>query len=284
VDRLFAIWQALNPTSYTINKHAGDGTFVINRSSIETATTPLAPFADASGSKYWTSEGARQTTTFNYAYPETQRWAFSNDADYQNSVRNAVQQLYGGISNQFMLMSAPSPTPVATTIKAKAEESSADGSAQTASTALGVPSAEHDHLRDLVGTIKEGILGHSKEGTDGTRGLDLESEIGKCKLALASASSYGHMTDLEQLQLCHCHFQEKVRTENISSTSKLPSIFCNKATLCTYSSAPSTNQQPLGLHKMHLSVPSPSSGNRVKLLAAASASMMPKTMWKSLVL
>jgi tyrosinase len=153
----------LNPSSYTINKRAGDGTFVINRNSTETATTPLAPFADATGTKYWTSESARQTATFNYAYPETQRWKFSSDADYQNSVRSAVQQLYGGISNQFMAMSTPAIIPSTENVEAAS-----------------APPAEQHPFRDLVGNIKEGILGHSNGG-DGTRGIDLESEIGKCK-------------------------------------------------------------------------------------------------------
>jgi len=124
VDRLWAIWQALNPTSYTINKRDDAGTFVIKANSTVTATTPLTPFADSTGTKYWTSEGARQTSTFNYAYPETQRWKFSSDAAYQSSVRNAVQQLYGGISNQFMAMGAPAAIPPIENVEATSTETS----------------------------------------------------------------------------------------------------------------------------------------------------------------
>jgi tyrosinase len=102
VDRLFAIWQALNPTSYTISEPAGDGTFTITPETTETATTALAPFKDASGTKYWNSTGVRSTETFNYAYPETQRWLFASDDQYTTSVQTAVQQLYGGVSNQFL--------------------------------------------------------------------------------------------------------------------------------------------------------------------------------------
>lgn len=100
VDRLFAIWQALNPTSYTINEPTGDGTFVIKANSVETANTPLAPFADASGVKYYNSLQVQQTEAFNYAYPETKRWAFASDSAYQDNIISTVQQLYGGISSQ----------------------------------------------------------------------------------------------------------------------------------------------------------------------------------------
>lgn len=77
---------------------------------METAETPLTPFADTTGTKYWTSTGVKSTLTFNYAYPETQRWNFSSDSDYQNDILNRVQQLYGGLSNQFAnLMGSPAP-------------------------------------------------------------------------------------------------------------------------------------------------------------------------------
>jgi tyrosinase len=118
VDRLFAIWQALNPTSYTINKTTDDGTFVIKANSIEKATTPLAPFADKSGTSYYNSLQVQQTEAFNYAYPETQRWAFKSDSAYQDSILNTVQQLYSGLSSQ--IFSATGSNFVATSVSAPA--------------------------------------------------------------------------------------------------------------------------------------------------------------------
>ncbi|KAF4637552.1 hypothetical protein G7Y89_g521 [Cudoniella acicularis] len=196
VDRLFAIWQALNPTSYTIDKVDQSGTFVIQANSEVTDTTPLAPFADATGASYWTSDGARQTTTFNYAYPETQRWTFNSDADYQASVQTAVQTLYGGLTNQFVqaqglnLAAIPATLPPVTSVKAEAKDASVQASTQEpAQEPLqqavidNVPAAQHHNgshiLRDLVSHIKSEFPGHSKPSTDGTRGLDLEAEIGK---------------------------------------------------------------------------------------------------------
>jgi tyrosinase len=198
VDRLFAIWQALNPTSYTINQPAGDGTFVINASSIETDTTPLAPFNDASGQTYWTSDGVRNTQTFNYAYPETQRWAFSSDSDYMNSVQNYVNQLYGGVANQLATDTAtngdnsvaiPVSTPTGLAINGKASNSSArgitNGAAQKAMAATPASKAQKsgfNPIRSVLEIAKNAISGKSSSGGDGingTRDPDHEAEIGK---------------------------------------------------------------------------------------------------------
>ena len=120
VDRLFAIWQALNPTSYTINKPTNNGTFTTRARSIETANTPLTPFADSTGTKYWTAAQVQNTQTFNYAYPETQRWKFANTAAYQDDIESKVQQLYGGVANEIrsLMASSISTTAVAAPIAA----------------------------------------------------------------------------------------------------------------------------------------------------------------------
>lgn len=113
VDRLFAIWQALNPNSYTINKRSNQddgGTFSIKQGTLELATTGLAPFYNKTGTKLWDSQGVRQTSTFNYAYPETQSWKFESTTQYQSSVRSDVQQLYGGDASQFVAEDVVSPS------------------------------------------------------------------------------------------------------------------------------------------------------------------------------
>src|SRR5689334_19792184 len=101
IDRLFAIWQAINPRAFVIDKVETEGTFSIRGGTEVTPDTPLAPFYDASGTKYWTSNTAQKTEGFNYVYPETQRWKFASDDQYITSVRRAVFQLYGGVSRIF---------------------------------------------------------------------------------------------------------------------------------------------------------------------------------------
>lgn len=229
VDRLFAIWQALNPTSYTINQPAGDGTFVITASSIENDTTPLAPFNDATGQTYWTSDGVRKTQTFNYAYPETQRWAFSSDADYTNSVQNAVNQLYGGVANQLAgdqgfnnFVAMPASTPAAPVIMQKESNGSAhevtNGAQKpiaAASTAQTQKSGFHP-IRSILGKTKNALSGDSNSGGDGTRELDLEAEIGKDNgktphftLDLQTADASSANTFFQTLQVHRIYLQHQ---------------------------------------------------------------------------
>jgi tyrosinase len=95
VDRLWAIWGSLNPNSYVQPGPTGRDSFTAKFGTIEDVNTQLKPFWDGSGTKFWNSTGVKETTTFNYAYPETQRWKFSNVADYQRSVKSTIAQLYG---------------------------------------------------------------------------------------------------------------------------------------------------------------------------------------------
>ncbi|RDI85950.1 hypothetical protein Vi05172_g3981 [Venturia inaequalis] len=95
VDRLWAIWGALNPNSYVEPGAVGSDSFTAKTGTIEDVNTQLKPFWDGSGTKFWNSTGVKETITFNYAYPETQKWKFANVADYQRSVKSTVAQLYG---------------------------------------------------------------------------------------------------------------------------------------------------------------------------------------------
>lgn len=199
VDRLFAIWQALNPTSYTIRERTQDGNFVTQAGSVETSSTPLTPFVDASGSKYWTSEGVRRTETFNYAYPETRRWAFISESVYENSVANTVQQLYGGLSNQFSgeeafnLMSVrPTDAATAPAIEEKVETAHSTSTSNVSGHANGAASgpaqkpvadtsAGFHPFHNLAEKVKGAVPGLDPKPEHQTQrgGLDLEKEIGK---------------------------------------------------------------------------------------------------------
>jgi tyrosinase len=110
VDRLWDIWQALNPDSYVIDKVATrqEANFFIAANTRINATTDLKPFYDASATKFWTSAGVKYTTPFGYAYPETQRWLFSSNTAYQADVRAKVTNEYGAnVINNFFTNIAP---------------------------------------------------------------------------------------------------------------------------------------------------------------------------------
>lgn len=100
VDRLWAMWAALNPDEFMGARPAPYSNFTVRGGTLEDARTPLSPFWDASGSRFWTSEAVRDTAVFGYAYPETRSWAFKGREEYQRELRRAVARLYG--SNPFV--------------------------------------------------------------------------------------------------------------------------------------------------------------------------------------
>lgn len=72
VDRLWDIWQALNPDAYIIDKvaSANEANFFLAPNERLTGDTDLKPFYDASATNFWTSNGVKFATSFGYAYPE----------------------------------------------------------------------------------------------------------------------------------------------------------------------------------------------------------------------
>ncbi|KAG4435031.1 hypothetical protein IFR05_009487 [Cadophora sp. M221] len=93
VDRLFALYQAINPNSYLTPQIEQSGTYALMPNSLDTVSTPLAPFAPTGAGPYYTSTSARQTSTFGYTYPEIQDW-LQSPAQLKASVTAAINRLY----------------------------------------------------------------------------------------------------------------------------------------------------------------------------------------------
>ncbi|EPS42856.1 hypothetical protein H072_3102 [Dactylellina haptotyla CBS 200.50] len=70
IDRLFAIWQGINPQNFVVNGRTGMGTFTMAAGTTENMSTPLTPFRQT-GNAMFTSSGVVRTSQFGYAYPET---------------------------------------------------------------------------------------------------------------------------------------------------------------------------------------------------------------------
>jgi len=67
---------------------------------IDNDETRLSPFWKPSESPgvqpdFWNSKQVKNTTAFNYGYPETRSWTFTTTADYQKALRTAIGKLYG---------------------------------------------------------------------------------------------------------------------------------------------------------------------------------------------
>ncbi|EWC44400.1 hypothetical protein DRE_01226 [Drechslerella stenobrocha 248] len=96
IDRLFAIWQAINPSTWVTGQRNGGGTYGVQANAWEDKNTPLYPFKGANG-QFHTSDSVRDTSSFCYGYPETPKWNYKGrDADYQRFVKTQVSRLYGG--------------------------------------------------------------------------------------------------------------------------------------------------------------------------------------------
>jgi tyrosinase len=90
VDRIFALWQTINPNAYGGSQAAVDTTYTINIGQNLDANSPLTPFFQDQ-SNYWTTNAVRDWAgTFGYTYPE-----FTNTAGDRNAIIGAVNNLYG---------------------------------------------------------------------------------------------------------------------------------------------------------------------------------------------
>jgi tyrosinase len=90
VDRLFALWQGINPNSYGASQAAPHSTWTIPAGQVQNANSPLTPFHRNANGDFWTSNQVRDWKVFKYTYPE-----FSNSDGSTNAIQSAINKLYG---------------------------------------------------------------------------------------------------------------------------------------------------------------------------------------------
>jgi len=90
VDRIFAMWQTMNPNAYGGSQTAVDSTWTIPQGSVQNQDSPLTPFYK-DGQNFWTTSQVRDwANTFAYTYPE-----FANSKGDKAAITNYVNALYG---------------------------------------------------------------------------------------------------------------------------------------------------------------------------------------------
>jgi tyrosinase len=101
VDRLFAMWQVLNPNSYFTSAEVVNesGSFYEPPGSFDSANSTLAPFHPSNGSRMFTNEDVRSISRFNYGYPDIPDW-FINGTQLVNFVRAQVNTKYNPPAQQ----------------------------------------------------------------------------------------------------------------------------------------------------------------------------------------
>ncbi|KZP16341.1 Di-copper centre-containing protein [Athelia psychrophila] len=90
VDRLFALWSAVNPGVW-VTQQQGPAGVVWN------SNTELQPFWNANTTR-WRSAGIQATSTFNYTYPEFQNIDASSTSSIKNDILDVVNALYGDVT------------------------------------------------------------------------------------------------------------------------------------------------------------------------------------------
>lgn len=92
IDRIFAMWQILNPTSFVVPEPAMYNTYTESVGQTQDINSPLRPFHQDIVGSFWTSASARSTEAFGYAYPETVQ---NTGINVTNQVSIAINSLYG---------------------------------------------------------------------------------------------------------------------------------------------------------------------------------------------
>lgn len=90
VDRLFALWQAINPNSYGGSQTASHSTWTIAAGSQQDENSPLTPMHKDTSGNFYSTNDVRDWTQFKYTYPE-----FSNSDGSANAIKSYVSALYG---------------------------------------------------------------------------------------------------------------------------------------------------------------------------------------------
>lgn len=93
VDRLFALWEAINYNTWDIDQSTQSGTYAVTAGTVETDTTPLYPFSKDTRGTLWTSNDARSTISMGYTYPEIHPWG-KTSAQNALDVKAAIRKLY----------------------------------------------------------------------------------------------------------------------------------------------------------------------------------------------
>ena len=158
VDRLWAIWQDLNPESFMTRRRAPYSTFSAEGGEFEDRTTPLAPFWDKSGTEFWTSDEIKNSALFGYAYPETQKWRYQSTEAYREALRQSVTALYG--TNVF--------TEFVANVAERAPQGIAAAAPRMAIAAKGiVDTAKQKVVAAVAPKIAEGTPASEPEGSEG---------------------------------------------------------------------------------------------------------------------
>ena len=139
VDRLFAMWQTIHPTSWSGSQVAPANTWTIAKGSTQNLNSPLTPFHKNTNGEFLTTNDMRSWRNFHYTYPE-----FRDSDGSKAAIASYVNKLYG-----------PSATATAGSSKRTAIPDTAVNIARATSTSDPTPlTANNGSLFQYVANIK----------------------------------------------------------------------------------------------------------------------------------
>lgn len=109
VDRLYTLWQVLNPESWISPEVARTNSYTTSVGQVLDATSSLTPFFASSNGTFWNSEMLRDPTILGYTYPEMAGISLSNMSSVlagRSRVASSINQLYGGYSVNSLSLSS----------------------------------------------------------------------------------------------------------------------------------------------------------------------------------
>ena len=99
VDRVFALWQILNPDSWVMPTAAVLASYTTSEGEIQDSQTPLTPFYKSANGTFWTSDDIRDMGVFGYTYDDMVDFPRSSllatNATTQGQVGALINRLYG---------------------------------------------------------------------------------------------------------------------------------------------------------------------------------------------
>lgn len=98
VDRLFAMWQALYPTSWIEPTPASMISYTTYAGQIQDSKTPLTPFYAKADGTFWTSDMVRDPKVLGYSYAEVAGSSLTGgkaNKKVQSRIRSTINKLYG---------------------------------------------------------------------------------------------------------------------------------------------------------------------------------------------
>ncbi|KIP02309.1 hypothetical protein PHLGIDRAFT_130799 [Phlebiopsis gigantea 11061_1 CR5-6] len=108
VDRLLALWSAVNPDVWVVDGPAVGGTWTIPADATVGDKTDLTPFWNAQ-TTYWESAEVTGTTKFGYTYPEFNGLDLADKQAVKRAITQKINELYGFTDDDFSAQSIAAP-------------------------------------------------------------------------------------------------------------------------------------------------------------------------------